>query len=328
MKWVASTFQAFTRNSRQYQLLTSRDACVRFLADRSLKRELNALREKFRPAALARDALASNPAANRKSLARAAKAVVKNDDNEQILHSLRSLERQGQMSRCTDLKCAPIWAKVVGSLSDEEMKFALNAAVDILPHNANLYLWKKRRDSLCPLCNNNQSLLHILNNYSAAINLRRYNKRHDTVLQEIAVAVQSHLPPISVLTADIGDSYEFPLHIVPTDLRPDLVWWDDTQRSLCLAELTVCFESNFDEAAMRKTTKYTDLAEQAERHGYHSTLFTLQVGSRGVPDYKSSSALATLLNMPSRDLTDMLESVTRAAIISSFSIWCSRNRQS
>ena len=39
----------------------------------------------------------------------------------------------------------------------------------------------------------------------------------------------------------------FPLHIVPTDLRPDLVWWDDKHRSLTMAELTVCFETNFEQ---------------------------------------------------------------------------------
>ena len=64
-----------------------------------------------------------------------------------------------------------------------------------------------------------------------------------------------------MLTVDIGDSYNFPLHIIPTDLRPDMVWWDDAHRSLCLVELTVCFESNFDDAAQRKTVKYTDRAK-------------------------------------------------------------------
>jgi hypothetical protein len=50
---------------------------------------------------------------------------------------------------------------------------------------------------------------------------------------------------------------------VPTDLRPDIVWWDSSSRSVCLEELTVCFETNFDDAADRKTAKYTDLVQQA-----------------------------------------------------------------
>ena len=123
------------------------------------------------------------------------------------------------------------------------MKCALNAAVDILPYNANLHLWKKRKDPSCPLCNHNQSLLHVLNNCTLARHHRRYNIRHDAVLQEIAVAIRLYIPTTSVLTADIGEGYAFPLHIVPSDLRPDIVWWDENSRMLCLAELTVCFES-------------------------------------------------------------------------------------
>lgn len=37
-------------------------------------------------------------------------------------------------------------------------------------------------------------------------------------------------------------------------------------RSLCLAELTVCLETNFEQAvaALRKSAKFADLAEQAK----------------------------------------------------------------
>ena len=40
-----------------------------------------------------------------------------------------------------------------------------------------------------PLCNNNQCLLHHLNNCTVAHDLRRYNISHDEFLQEIAVTV-------------------------------------------------------------------------------------------------------------------------------------------
>ena len=115
---------------------------------------------------------------------------------------------------------------------------------------------------------------------------------------------------------------------MPTVLRPDVVWWDDSSRSLFLAELTVCFESNFEEAALRKSAKYLDLVEQAKQNGYRTKLLTLQVGSRGVPDHGSFSSLATLIGMSVRDLSKLLERVTRAAIVGSFNIWCSRNRMS
>ena len=266
------------------------------------------------------------PGGSRKSLTKAAKAVVMDEINTYILDSLHNLERQGQMSRCSSPECASIWSKVVQSVPEEQMKFALNAAVDVLPHNANLHLWKKRKDPLCPLCHQNQSLLHVLNNCAVARDARRYNSRHDAVLAEIATAVSSTIPITSRLTADIGDTYTFPLHIVPTDLRPDLVWWDDKHRSLTMAELTVCFETNFEEAVLRKKSKYTDLVEQATARGYKTTLITLQVGSRGAPHLPGFQFVASLLNMPSRDLSKLLEAVSRQALTGSFGVWCSRNR--
>ena len=90
-----------------------------------------------------------------------AKGMVKDDVN---LESLHSLKRQGQMSRCISPQGASAWSTALQSLLDEQMKFALNAAVDALPHNANLHLWRKRKDTSCPLCGSNQSLLHVLNN--------------------------------------------------------------------------------------------------------------------------------------------------------------------
>jgi hypothetical protein len=120
--------------SRQCQLLVSQDSCVRFLADRGLKRELSLARKKFRPAKRAREALVINPGGNSKSLMKTAKAAVSEEVNSSLLDHLQSLEKQGQMSRCTSPSCAPVWSRVVQALPEEQMKFALNAAVDDLPH--------------------------------------------------------------------------------------------------------------------------------------------------------------------------------------------------
>ena len=222
------------------------------------------------------------------------------------------------MGRCMDQECAKVWVSVVKALPEEQMEFALNAALDTLPHNANLHLWQNKSSHLC---SNNQSLLHVLNNCSIARDLRRYNIRHDLVLQEIASAIRPLLRPTTVLSVDLGGSYDFPTHIVPTDLRLDIMWWDPGDRSMCLAELTVCFESNFMDAA-----KYMDLFQQVRDKGYKAQLLTLEVGSRGVPHFVGFETLAN--SMSSKGLSNLLTSTTRAAIAGSFSIWCSRNRKS
>ena len=95
-----------------------------------------------------------------------------------------------------------------------------------------------------------------------AIRLRRYNVRHDKILQKISLFVRAHLAPSPSMVVDIGEGYAFPIHTVPTDLRPDLVW-EDNARILYVVELIVCYETNFGEAAERKMAKYINLVNQA-----------------------------------------------------------------
>ena len=249
------------------------------------------------------------------------------ETNSGLLDHWQSLERQGHMSRCMDQECAHVWEAVVKALPEEQMKFALNVTLDVLPHNSNLHLWKKN-NSACTLCGGNQTLLHVLNNCTTARDLRRFNSRHDLVLQDIASAIKLHLPATTTLSVDIGEGYQFPCSIVSTDLRPDIVWWDFSDKSVCFTKLTICFETNFVNAAVRETMKYTDLVRQARSNGYRVTLLTLQVGSRGVPHYESFTVLARVLNMSNKVLASLITSTAKAAIQGSFKIWCSRNRTS
>ena len=140
-----STLHKRLQVSRQCQLLISQDSCVRFLAERGLKQELSLARKKFRPAMEAREALKISPGCSRKALTKSAKALVTEEVNSSCFDNLQSLERQGQLSRCTNPSCAPIWSRAVLALPEDQLKFAINAAVDVLPHNANLYLCKKGR---------------------------------------------------------------------------------------------------------------------------------------------------------------------------------------
>ena len=154
-----------------------------------------------------------------------------------------------------------LWVRAVHGLPPETMKFALNASLNTLPTNANLHMWGKNPTNICPLCQESrQSLVHILNNCPVALELRRYSKRHDTVLQVIRDFIRSHLPPqLSIFIDSPSETYSFPHHITPTNLRPDIVWWSDQQRELWLFELTISYESVVANAKARKRAKYNDL---------------------------------------------------------------------
>ena len=185
------------------------------------------------------------------------------------------------MSQCSSPDSAKIWAKALEGAKDEHLRFALNSAVDTLPHNANLFLWKKRTDDSCPLCGERQRLIHVLNTCSAARDGRRFNTHHDRVLAEISSLLSFHLSSSAHLASDLG-SYIFPHHTVTRDLRPDIVWWHDSLRRILLIELTICFETSFMHVAERNELKYGDIIATARLAGYRGRVITLQVGSRRV----------------------------------------------
>ena len=129
-------------------MLTSSDPCVRLMAERALQKDLSLSRQKFKASREVREIMIHNPDFTRKSLATASKLLVSEADDDHHLNSLQQLEKQGHMSRCSSPEGAKVWAKALEGLGDEHLKFALNSAVDTLPHNANLFLWKKRDSGL------------------------------------------------------------------------------------------------------------------------------------------------------------------------------------
>ena len=127
-----------------------------------------------------------------------------------------------------------------------------------------------------PPCGNRQTLIHVLNTCPIALQARRFNHRHDALLWQIVYTISSHLQPTAQLTSDLSD-YLFPHHIIPTT-RGGMI----ARRNWCLIELTVCFETSFNDARERKMVRYEELHQQAPKKGYCTTLITLEVGSRGI----------------------------------------------
>ena len=106
-----------------------------------------------------------------------------------------TLPVQGQMLRCSNPTADLNWEAAISKLGSEAMKFALNAATDTLPHNNNLERWYEGLHSgACKLCGGNQSLLHVLNSCDVALQIRRYNRRHDQVLRLLTETATLYLP--------------------------------------------------------------------------------------------------------------------------------------
>ena len=132
---------------------------------------------------IVRDVIVGNPDFTRKSLLNSAKLLVEEETHKGRYNPLLSQEKEGQMFRNTSSDAAEVWSKALLLPRDEERKFALNSALDTLPHNANLHLWRKRGDNICPLCGEQQTLIYVLNMCPVALTTRRYNHRHDALLE-------------------------------------------------------------------------------------------------------------------------------------------------
>ena len=269
-----------------------------------------------------------DPGMSRKALKMVARRQIAEEEHQARRSELQSLPRQGHLSRlATTSEAATVWADVVNGLPEEQFKFALNAAHDTLPHNANLHLWGKKERNTCPLClEDSQNLVHVLNSCRVARDLRRYNDRHDSVLAPIYQCIREHLPHTASVSADLGSDYTFPHHIVATDLRPDIIMWDDSTMEVCMVELSVCFDSLFHDAAQRKESRYCELLASFTQSGCRAELITLEVGSRGLPHMAGFLKLGKRFGLSRREVKELLTEVGRLAISGSFRIWCSRNR--
>ena len=103
------------------------------------------------------------------------------------------------------------------------------------------------------------------------------------------------------------------------------MWWNDEQKTITLVELTVCFETSYEAAITRKKGRYFDLIREAKEAGYASTLITLEMGSRGLPNMVGFQRLRDALKIPTQEFKKLLTDALRQAITCSYKIWCSRN---
>ena len=115
------------------------------------------------------------------------------EEMEEMSVHAKSLATQGQLHHLED-DSANLSSEVVQKLPLECIKFALKAAQDTFPHNANLSVWRKKDglSSQYKLCNKCQMLLHLINICKFALELCRYNQRHNSVLRVIIDSLHIH----------------------------------------------------------------------------------------------------------------------------------------
>ena len=123
------------------------------------------------------------------------KARVQAADKKAHLLHCTSLVKQVQIVLSFQGREAEFWSNAIQTLPEAIFKVSLSAVSDTLPHNKNVFLWKELSSLQCQLCNKEQTLPHILNICSKALEMRHYNGRRDSVLEHIYSFLLGHLPP-------------------------------------------------------------------------------------------------------------------------------------
>ena len=96
------------------------------------------------------------------------------------------------------------------------------------------------------------------------------------------------------VSMDLKISLQFPVHILQTEKRPDIVAWSDSKKSVLLIELTVPCEENGEEAHMGKKNRYeTSRADYVEK-GWVCHVIPIEVGCRGFLGHSVISFLSKI----------------------------------
>ena len=92
---------------------------------------------------------------------------------------------------------------------------------------------------------------------------------------------------------------------------------------VCVCVL-VPFETNIDDAAVRKVHRYRDLRDACALT-CSASIVTLEVGSRGFLYVEGFQKLYRLLRAKQRDIHNFELELVRHVIVSSYNVWCKRN---
>ena len=146
------------------------------------------------------------------------------------------------------------WFAVQGNLSRNLHNFTVPYLDNTLPHLSDMFTWGLAEAKLSPLCNNIQSMLHVV--AGCAVSLDRYTRRHDSVLNYVATFLKRFARE---LYEDVTN-FSSPSIITGAEMRPNLLIILD-RSEMFVVELAIGFESNIAKNEVRKRNKYKNLTQ-------------------------------------------------------------------
>ena len=287
--------------------------------------------------------------------------VCEQDDKRRFSQAVQ-LSVQGQWTAWSDyiqynLSWATLW-----SLPANLVSFCLASTYNTLGSPSNLHRWKIQDTNTCSLCSKVGTVSHILSGCNFSLVGGRYTRRHDSVLLVLYEGLKSHVNTIrpsstpriipikfvkagsrakSVksklsgllhkagdwkILADFNDSLVFPLQIVFTLARPDIVIYSDSIKTVLPIELTCPCEENFSVRHNYKINKYSNLVELIELNNWECHFFAIEVGARGYCATSVSSFLKRIGFKP-KAAKKFQNELSLASMRASFQLWLARDNK-
>ena len=144
--------------------------------------------------------------------------------------------------------------------------------------------------------------------------------------QKVERAGLLHASPQWRMEVDLDKRLVFPMQIVTTRLRPDIIIWSESPKMVVMVELTVPWEERMAEATERKRGKYQELVEQCQEQGWRAWCLPVEVGARGFAGGSLWRTLKTL-GITGRSQKNIIDNSCQEAERSSRWLWLRREER-
>ena len=239
-----------------------------------------------------------------------------------------TLTLQGEWKYLFALQCNETSFRALAmGLSESTYRFLLQAMTNTAPTMSYLRTINANVSAACPKCHQSpETLLHALNNCKVSLESGLFTWRHNEVLKHLSRSLREEYCDTWEVRCDLpGEEANdtIPQHILVTPLKPDAVIFNRDKRAINLIELTICWDTNFNNAEARKTNRYQELEAELTERNWKVNLITLEIGSRGFTSNQTASKLKILFPRKSTR-KNIIQELNRRALAASHCIFMHR----
>ena len=156
------------------------------------------------------------------------------------------------ISDYADKKHTTTWHKALSTLPTNIYSFVICYLNNTLANNTNLSKWGLKSVAKCDICDGNQTLGHVVGGCKTALDEKRYNWRHDSIL----AVILNFIYTAKNMKIHCGiEGYMNTAVITREENRPDMTV-TQSESTIFVLDLTVGFETNLDLTTKRKANKY------------------------------------------------------------------------